>query len=114
MKTQKMKLENTEDVLTKSNMANIIGGTLVVRDPNAGRDARMNGSSGSGDAPRDNRPNSSPMGAGTPYVNEQNELLYFAQAVSNGISLVGSGISWVADHIKVGIGACGSPKVTFE
>lgn len=112
MKTQKIKQEYTEDVLTRSNMSNIIGGTLVMRDPNAGRDARMNGTSG--DAPRDNRPITSPMGAGTPYVNEQNELLYFAQAVSNGISLVGSGISWIANNVKVGIGIYGQPTVTLK
>lgn len=38
---------------------------------------------------------SSPMGAGTPYVNEQNELLYFAQAVSNGGTLIINGIKYV-------------------
>lgn len=28
------------------------------------------------------------MGAGTTYVNEQNELLYFTQALSNGCTLI--------------------------
>jgi len=42
---------------------------------------------------------SSPMGAGTPYVNEQNELLYFAQAVSNGGTLIINGIKYIYDGL---------------
>ncbi|MBS7254033.1 hypothetical protein [Flavobacterium branchiicola] len=112
MKTEKMKLGNTEDILTRNSMANIIGGKLVVRDPNAGKDARLNGNTGS--APMDKRPDNSPMGAGTPYVNEQNELLYFGQAVANGVRLVASGVSWVADNVKVGIGTFGQPTITLK
>lgn len=107
MKTQKMKLENNKNILTRTKMKNIIGGIMIEREPVTVHAA------GTGGGSYPNNSNNSPMGAGTPYVNEQNELLYFAQAISNGISLVGSGVSWVKDNVKFGIGTFGQPTVTL-
>ena len=103
-----MKLENSENILTRTKMKNIIGGIMVEREPVTVHTAGTSGGS------YPNNHNSSPMGAGTPYVNEQNELLYFGQAISNGISLIGSGVSWVKDNVKFGIGIFGQPTITLQ
>lgn len=44
---------------------------------------------------------SSPIGAGTPEVNEQNELIYFAQAISNGGTMIFNGGKTIINGTKI-------------
>ncbi|REH00095.1 hypothetical protein [Flavobacterium aquicola] len=94
---KKMNLYNLENGLSRREMRNIMAGSGGNGTWQATQPMLSSGSGGYPPAPQYAQPINNPMGAGTNAANEQNELLYFAQAVSNGIQM---GINAVKSLIK--------------
>lgn len=94
-KIKKMSLHNLENGLSRREMRNIMAGSSGGGGGGKGSWAAQQAmlSSGSGGyppAPQYAQSPNNPMGAGTNEANEQNDLLYFGQAISNGIQMVSS------------------------